>query len=447
MKPFSKILYFIQLAFTISIQVKATEMPHDSTNVIVLSLSEIWEKASKNSKSIQIQKLKIKTSEEEVKDALTERFPEIGASGTYARISNMPVFENGLFHTPDQFPVIHNFHKISGDAYLNVYNGGKVRNNIEAEEVKHAIALEFQHLTVSEIRFKAAIYFLDLKRSYMFKQLLLQDIAEQEKLLVQIRQLHKNGVVLKTDVLRAELKLSRQKMNLLEIENSIDITSRKVAIITGLPDNIRIMVQSDSTNVSDFLPESYETYLAQALKQAFSYKISEKETELSFLKLKQVKTNAAPKIGLFAEYTYAYPQIQFYPYANAAYALGQYGVKVSFPISALYQNKHKEEAARLNILQHELAHSDLGDGIRQQVHESYVRYKESLSRIEVAKNNIVQATENLRIINNTYFNQLALLTDLLDAETQVLQARFDLTSAQIIAQEQYYQLQKTIGNL
>ncbi|MFC0184292.1 TolC family protein [Pseudarcicella hirudinis] len=267
------------------------------------------------------------------------------------------------------------------------------------------------------------------------------------KLLVQIRQLHKNGVVLKTDVLRAELKLSGQKMNLLEIENSIDITSRKVAIITGLPDNTRIMVQSDSTNVSDFLPESYETYLAQALKQAFSYKISEKETELSFLKLKQVKTNAAPKIGLFAEYTYAYPQIQFYPYANAAYALGQYGVKASFPISALYQNKHKEEAARLNILQHELAHSDLGDGIRQQVHESYVRYKESLSRIEVAKNNIVQATENLRIINNTYFNQLALLTDLLDAETQVLQARFDLTSAQIIAQEQYYQLQKTIGNL
>jgi outer membrane protein len=65
----------------------------------------------------------------------------------------------------------------------------------------------------------------------------------------------------------------------------------------------------------------------------------------------------------------------------------------------------------------------------------------------VAKENIKQASENLRIVNNTYFNQLSLLTDLLDADTQLLQTRFDLAAAQISAELQYYQLQKTIGNL
>jgi len=39
------------------------------------------------------------------------------------------------------------------------------------------------------------------------------------------------------------------------------------------------------------------------------------------------------------------------------------------------------------------------------------------------------------------------VTDLLDADTQMLQTRFDLVSANIAARVRYYQLQKVIGNL
>ena len=95
----------------------------------------------------------------------------------------------------------------------------------------------------------------------------------------------------------------------------------------------------------------------------------------------------------------------------------------------------------------EIAHEETGDVIRQQVKEAYLRYEEALTRIDVAETNIRQATENARIVNNTYFNQLSLVTDLLDADTQLLQTRFDLVSAKIAARVQYYQLQKVIGNL
>ena len=50
--------------------------------------------------------------------------------------------------------------------------------------------------------------------------------------------------------------------------------------------------------------------------------------------------------------------------------------------------------------------------IRQQVNEAYLRYKEALNRISVAQTNIQQATENSRIVNNTYFNQLSNLIGL-----------------------------------
>ena len=270
-------------------------------------------------------------------------------------------------------------------------------------------------------------------------------MAEQEKQLEQIRQLKKNGVVLKTDVLRAELQLSRQKLSLEQINNDIAIFRQKLNILIGQPDSVNIVPMADSAGA--FPLKSYDDYVADAMMHSFEYKISEKETELRWLQLKDIKANTSPKVGLFANYGYTYPEIQFYPYAGHLYGLGMYGVKASVPISGLYHNKHKEKAAEMEYKRQEVEHSDTEDAIRQQVKEAYLRYKEAVNRINVAKANIQHATENLRIVSNTYFNQFSLLTDLLDADTQVLQTRFDLAAAQIATQLQYYQLQKAIGNL
>jgi outer membrane protein TolC len=234
-------------------------------------------------------------------------------------------------------------------------------------------------------------------------------------------------------------------MNLTEIVNDIALANQKLAIMIGEPEDINIIPEPGI--LLDTNSKNYDQYLAEAFEHSYGIKISEKQTELSKLQLKEVKSNALPRIGLFAEYSYTYPQILFYPYANALYGLGQAGIKIFFPISSLYHNRHKENVAAIEIKKQELAHEDEKDVLRQQVKEAYVRYKESLTRIAVSEANIKQATENYRIVKNTYFNQLALLTDLMDADTQLLQSRFGFVSAQISAQLHYYQLQKTIGTL
>lgn len=421
--------------------VKAQEMAK-----MPLTLAQIWERVSANNKTIQIQDLKVRTSAEGIKDAKAERLPDIDAEGEYARVSNVPIYDNGLFHTPSQFEVIHTSYKFGGSAYLNVYNGGKTNIRIAEEKKENEIAIEQRNLTTSEVKLRATAYYLDLQRSKIFMALLLKDIADQEKQLEEIKQLLKNGVVLKSDVLRITLKLSRQKMALVQLNNDIAIASQKLDILTGLPDETQIDPQDDEKSDLPAL-KPYATYLADAMEHSYSYKISEKETEMRRLELKNTKANVAPKLGLFANYNYTYPQILLYPYSIALYGLGFYGVKASFPISSLYHNTHKTRAAELKFQQQEIEHSDTEDKIRAEVNEAFLRYRESLTRIDVAKENIDQATENLRIVNNTYFNQLSLITDLLDADTQLLQTRFDYAAARIAAQLQFYQLQKAIGNL
>ena len=59
----------------------------------------------------------------------------------------------------------------------------------------------------------------------------------------------------------------------------------------------------------------------------------------------------------------------------------------------------------------------------------------------------ISAVENYRIMQNRYLNQLAILTDLLDANSVRLNAELQLTSARTQVIYTYYQLQHACGRL
>ncbi|RAJ79286.1 outer membrane protein TolC [Chitinophaga dinghuensis] len=445
MSTFSNKMLAGVLLIALSGSMKAFSQDPEQQNT--LTLTEVWKRTAAYNKQLQMQQLKVESADERVKTAKSEKLPEVSANGMYGRFSNFALFEDGLLKAPTQIPIEKKgTYKVSGEAYFNLYNGGKLNREITAATTESELATEQKHLTESEIRFKAAAYYLDIYRNEQYESVMLQDIAEREKELEEIRHLLQNGVVLKSDVLRAELKLSKQKMTLLEIRNSLKIATQRLNIMMGTPDTAIIHVAADSLDqVSQ--QRTYEDFLQDAYTHSFEFKISEKETKLSELKLQQVKANILPKVGLFAEYNYSFPQILMYPYSFNPYGLGMAGVKASLPISQLYLNKHRKAEAKINLMRQEIEHSDTQDRVREDVRSAYLRYTEAITRIQVAKENIAQAQENFRIVNNTYFNQLSLLTDLLDAETQLLQSRFDLTTAQVTAQLQYYQLLKATGNL
>jgi outer membrane protein len=412
-----------------------------------LKLTDVWQRAQDHNKTLQIALLKLDKSEQQLQDTKAERLPEIAAAADYARISNMPIFESGLFDRPLQNPIIHQTYTAGTEAYLNVYHGHRLKTKIEAGEVAHQLAVEQKNMTVAEVKLRVAALYLDLQRNYIFKDLILHNIREGEKRLGEIRELHKNGVVLRSDLLRGELQLSKQKMTLLEIENNLVLANQQLDLMIGLPETVAIKPTEEITAPEQDLAQNYEAYLALAFEQAYPLKISEKEKELSVLQVQEVHAQVLPKLGLFANYKYSYPQIFLYPYADAGYTIGLAGIKASYNISALYHNKHKEAAARIEVKKQRIAHADTEDQVRRTVKETFVRYQESRQRIEVARLNIKQATENYRIVRNTYFNQTALVTDLLDADAQLLQSRFDLAAAQLASRLQYFQLLNATGQL
>lgn len=412
-----------------------------------LTITQVWKLADSNNKKIQLQGLNMQATGAHVKVSKAERLPEIAAEGIYAHVFPLPIYENGLFHTPSQFEVVPTYYKAGANAYLNLYNGGKTNNEIAASKVENELSKVRLNQSRQEVHYTSAVYFYDVYRNLSYKVLLEQDIREREQQLAEINHLYKNGTILKSDVLRAELRLSKQQMLLTEIENSIKIAKQRLNILIGRPDDAPLNPQIPASENDALVLKQIDDYFNDARSSSYKLQISEKEQQLSKLQLKQVKANMLPKLGFFAEYAFAYPQIQFYPYALSLYSNGMAGLKLKIPISSWYTNQHRVKEAEIRLRQREVEDEDIKDNIRQEVQENYIRYKESLQRINLAEENIKQASESYRIVQNTYFNQLALLTDLLDAETQLLQSKFELTTARVNAKIQYYQLQKAVGNL
>ena len=84
---------------------------------------------------------------------------------------------------------------------------------------------------------------------------------------------------------------------------------------------------------------------------------------------------------------------------------------------------------------------DLRMYLRSQIDEIAELIKDVISAI------VKQAEENYRIMQNRYLNQLAILTDLLDANSVRLNAELQLTSARTRVIYTYYQLERACGRL
>ena len=414
----------------------------DST--LHLSLTDVWQMADSYDRTNQVKKIQVDELKENILDTKAERLPDITASGNLEEASDLPIYNEGVFSKPIEHTIVHTRYKVGVDGYLNIYSGNKTNLKIAEQSALKEVEIIRQQATAADIRLLAAAYYLDLKKSYIFKSLIVKNIEDQEKQLAKIKVFLQQGTILKSDLLRAQLKLSNQRMSLLQVDDDILIESQKLDILIGQTDK-QVILPTDSLQ-SGFNVKSADEY-SRLLTNAYDNRLAGKESSLSEIRLKNVKANVSFKVGLYSSFQYAYPETFLYPYSANIYSLGVAGIKVSYPLSGFYTNAHKQKVAAMEVQKQQILTADVEDKVKQRLNEAYLRYKEALARVDVAKTNVSQAAENYRIVRNSYFNQAALITDFLDADVQLLQTNFDLVSAQIAAQLQYYQLQNVLGNL
>jgi outer membrane protein TolC len=146
-----------------------------------------------------------------------------------------------------------------------------------------------------------------------------------------------------------------------------------------------------------------------------------------------------------ADYDYLRPNPRIVPPLDVFQPTWDIGFKISYSITGLYDNKNKTDVSRARLAEAKAQYDDLSDDAKMDINKNYLQYKESLNKIGVAQKSLEQAVENYKIVKSKYDNHIALLTDLLDADNYLLNAKINLISSKADATLAYYSMLKSAG--
>jgi len=215
--------------------------------------------------------------------------------------------------------------------------------------------------------------------------------------------------------------------------------------LLGLPDNTNLLVQDVIYKLA--MNNSSDVYLKQALQDRKEFGSLNYQDKLADVNIKKVKDEKLPTVGVGGSLYYINPSKALFPKDATYLAPLVVGVNASWDIAGFFKNKNKVTEANLQKQQVSASRDLLTDQIKMDVNRSYTGYQQALEKIKVLEDAVVQATENERITESKFKNNLVTTTDRIDAQTLLYESRLNLELAKADATAAYYTLLKTTGHI
>lgn len=173
----------------------------------------------------------------------------------------------------------------------------------------------------------------------------------------------------------------------------------------------------------------------EALKAAKANHILLKQTEatvqMNEQKVRQERAERLPHISIIAADHLDGPITIEVPVLDNNFNYWYVGVGVKYNLSSLFKNNRKLKQARLNVRQAEERHQWAQEQVENAVQEGYVNFLTAFTDLRTQENSVKLADENYGVTENRYKNEMALLTDMLDASNTKLSADLGLVNARV----------------
>lgn len=416
-----------------------------SQNIYKLSVDELLEKGIENSIVIQASIIKAKISEKKEHLAQNKQLPDITFGGVFGYVGTPAILDRDLsFKSHPNTPDWKQNYQIS--ATQPIYQGGRIKYGIERAKLESEIARLAVKKDKSDLKLWLMGKYLELFNLYKKKDVYFQNIEEATIRVNDIEHMKEQGMITTNDVLRSKLTLTNYKLLYQETQNNIELISQQLTIVLGMDESIVIEPDYSFLNTRPILKNEL-TYISEAYNQSPDLQIAGSNIRLAENNLKLTKSDILPSLSLQASNTLARPIPNISPAQD--FYLNAWGItlNLSYRISSWFDRKHNVNLAKQQIQLQELAKEEEKQTIRTNTKMAFVKHKEACDRLQALEESLKQAKENYRIVKNKYFNQLSILTDLLDANTVELDTELQLTEAQTNAIYTYYQLQRISGNL
>lgn len=403
-----------------------------------MGIEEMFRLADENSKSIQTYRTGKEVADENLKAAKAQQLPDISASLSGSYWGNGKLWDRD-FSNATKIDMPHWGNNFALEAQQVVYAGGAISSGIELAELEKQLAEMDWQKNRQDIRFLLVGHYLNLYKLHNQIEVLHKNLELTDQLIANMQARLEEGTALENDITRYELQRETLRLQLAKVEDACKIANHQLVITLHLPEGT--VVQPDTTlNDSQIQTLSEANWQELAAQNNLNLQQAETGIKVNRQRVKMERSERLPKISLVAAEHLDGPITIEVPVLDNNFNYWYVGVGVKYNISSLFKNNRKLKAARLNVRKAQETYELAQEQTNHAVQESYVNFLTSFTDLRTQQKSVELADQNYSVTSNRYQNDLALLTDMLDANNMKLSADLGLVNARINVIYNYYKM-------
>ena len=404
----------------------------------VLGINEMFRLADENSQSIQTYKTEKEVTDEALKAAKSQRLPDISASLSFSYLGDGYLWDRD-FKNGQNIPMPHFGNNFALEAQQVIYAGGAISSGIKQAEIGKALAELDLQKNVQEIRFLLVGHYLNVYKLDNQIRVVQKNMELIEEVIANMKARREQGTVLKNDITRYELQKEQLNLQLSRVEDARKIANHQLVTALHLPEGTEI---SPDTYLLErqILTLTEDDWQDMAETNNILLKQTQAAIQMNEQKVKQERSERLPHISIVAAEHLDGPITIEVPVLDNNFNYWYIGIGVKYNLSSLFKNNKKLKQARLNVRQAQELHQLAQEQVENAVQEGYVNFLTAFTDLRTQKNSVKLADENYNVTENRYKNEMALLTDMLDASNMKLTADLGLVNTRINILYNYYKM-------
>ena len=403
-----------------------------------MGIDEMFRLADEQSKSVQTYRTGADAADEALRAAKAQRLPDISVSLSASYLGDGRIWDRD-FGNGMKVDMPHFDNNFTLEAQQVVYSGGAISSGIRQAELAKTLAQLDMQKNVQEIRFMLVGNYLDLYKLDNQMKVLEKNIGLTEQVIANMKARREQGTVLKNDITRYELQREQLKLQLSRVADMRKIANHQLATTLHLPEGT--VISPDTTLLEQQITALTENDWQQAAKaNNIDLKQAQASISMNEQKVRQERAELLPHIAIVAEEHLDGPVTIEVPALDNNFNYWYIGIGIKYNLSSLFKNNRRMKQARLNVRrareQHELAQEQVNNAVQA----GYVNFLTAFTDLRTQENSVKLADENYAVTSHRYKNEMALLTDMLDASNTKLGADLDLVNARINVVYNFYKM-------
>ena len=410
-----------------------------------MTIDQLFGKIETNSKSLRTMKSGVEAAGIGVEVAKSKRLPDIDASLSLSYIGNALLTDRD-FSNANGLSSPHLGNNFALEAQQVVYAGGAINAGIKLAELGKQQAETGVKLTRQQVRFIAIGQYLDLFKIDNQIQVYEKNIQLTEQLIVDIKEKQQQGMALKNDITRYELQMESLKLGLTTLRNNRNILNHQLCNTLGMDDKETIV--PDASIINKVYGKDSEAYwqTASSLSSPLMEQASN-EIRIAEQKEKIAKSELRPKVAFVAAEKFDGPILFELPPIDKNLNVWYVGVGVKYNIGSLFKSNKRIKQAAVETRQAKEAHAMQAEQLNNNMQAAYVKYQQTYVELETQQKSVELAKQNYEVMNSRYLNQMALVTDMVDASNLRLNAELKEVDARINIVYAYYRMKYVAGEI